>query len=211
MENIPASAIPPTQARSLRSMNRILDAAESLLADVGFDDLSIQDIIKKADTSVGVFYARFKDKEAMIAALCERHQQQVIDELAQRDQGEGQSLETIIRYWVHGLIVRYRGNKGLYRALVMRGHERPDWRYNDPKARESLSIAQFGTTIAAHRDRIGHPKPKQAASLAYLIVIATLREKILFGESTASALRISDKALENELHRAVSAYLEVKP
>ena len=55
-------------------MNRILDAAEELLSSNSFDELSIQAVVKKADTSVGVFDVRFKDKEGIVSALFERHQ-----------------------------------------------------------------------------------------------------------------------------------------
>ena len=210
MENVPGSANAPLQARSYESMHRMLDAAEVLLEECSFDELSIQDIVHKAKTSVGVFYARFEDKEGMIAALVERHQDQVIEELQRRREEKFDRLEGLIRHRVRYLIRLYRGKPGLYRALVLRGHEHPDWRYGNEKERGKLSVAQFAESVAQYNDEVGHPKPKQAAQLAFMVVLATLREKILFGDGTASQLRMGDRTLEHELVRLVLRYLEVK-
>jgi AcrR family transcriptional regulator len=202
---------PPTQARSRASFDRMLDAAERRLATQDFESLTIAEIVSDARTSVGVFYARFEDKEALLDALYDRHQREIESSL---DEWEAprwteKPLDEFIRARVARLIRLYRDNRGLYRTLVMRGHQKPDARYAQSKTRQHLFVASFGAIIANRKDEVDHPNPKKAASLAYLMVLATLRELLLFSESTASAVELSDAELEDELVTMVCAYLRV--
>ena len=60
---------PPRQARTQESLERVLDAAEALLADKRFEDIHVAEIANRADTSVAAFYRRFQDKEALLSNL----------------------------------------------------------------------------------------------------------------------------------------------
>jgi AcrR family transcriptional regulator len=205
---------PPRQKRSERTLHRLLDAAERLLDRKTFDELTVQDVVKAAKSSVGSFYARFADKEALLAALYDRHQEEVgatVSAAVDRERWRGTPLPEIVREIVRFTLRLYRSHRGLLRALVLRGHARPDPRYRDPKQRSRTAIAEVGALLASRSEEIGHPDPKLAASLGYLSVLATAREKLLFGDSTASAVAVSDHELEEELTRAYLAYLHVKP
>lgn len=204
---------PPRQKRSERTLHRLLDAAERLLDRKTFDELTVLDVVKAAKSSVGSFYARFADKEALLAALYDRHQEEAMATVAAAvdpDRWRGAPLPEIVREIVRFTLGLYRRHRGLLRALVLRGHARPDPRYRDPKKRRKTAIAQVAALLSSRSSEIGHPHPKLAASLGYLSVLATAREKILFRESTASAVAVSDRKLEQELTRAYLAYLEVK-
>ncbi len=50
----------PKQARSKKTMENILDTAQQMLIDSTFDKANIQEIVKKANSSVGSFYSLFK-------------------------------------------------------------------------------------------------------------------------------------------------------
>lgn len=63
---------PPVQERSQRTMERLLGAAEARIVEVGFEKATIADIAKRADSSVGAFYARFQDKDALLRCLLDR-------------------------------------------------------------------------------------------------------------------------------------------
>ncbi len=62
----------PKQARSSASTKRMLDAAEALLANKGPDSVTVENVIAEAKTSMGSFYARFKNREGLISALHHR-------------------------------------------------------------------------------------------------------------------------------------------
>jgi AcrR family transcriptional regulator len=67
-----ASVSVPKQARSEQTLIRLLDAAESLIRDKGLGAVSVPEIVSRAGSSVGGFYARFKDKDELLLALEER-------------------------------------------------------------------------------------------------------------------------------------------
>jgi len=71
----------PQQVRSARTLEKILDACEVLLADRSFDAISMQDIAAEAGVSVGNLYNRFKDKNELVEYMTARHQQAFIAQL----------------------------------------------------------------------------------------------------------------------------------
>lgn len=68
----------PAQNRSERTFFRLLDAAEGLLGGRHWHEVSVQEIVRKADASVGSFYNRFADKEALLHCLDDRLGQECV-------------------------------------------------------------------------------------------------------------------------------------
>src|ERR1043166_9721018 len=89
----------PKQARSGRTLQRLLDAAESLIKEKGHAAVSIPEIARRARSSVGGFYARFRDKNELLRALEERHfieLSQRLDALADAPRWEAASTASIV-------------------------------------------------------------------------------------------------------------------
>jgi AcrR family transcriptional regulator len=63
---------PVRQERSLRTLERLLDAAEVVILERGVEACSVSAVVDRAGSSVGAFYARFPDKESLLRAVCER-------------------------------------------------------------------------------------------------------------------------------------------
>lgn len=59
----------PQQRRSREKLERVLDAADSVLADEGADALSMSRVASRAGVAVGSIYAYLPDKQALIEAL----------------------------------------------------------------------------------------------------------------------------------------------
>ncbi|NNL66054.1 MAG: helix-turn-helix transcriptional regulator, partial [Myxococcales bacterium] len=68
----------PRQSRSRETLDRILDAAEALVAEKGFEDATVAEIVRRGGSSVGAFYTRFRDKDGLLYALYERYMEQAI-------------------------------------------------------------------------------------------------------------------------------------
>ena len=62
---------PPQQARSRRTLERLLTAAEELLADADFDRVGVVEITRRAGVASGSFYNRFSTKDDLLAVLYE--------------------------------------------------------------------------------------------------------------------------------------------
>lgn len=61
--------IPANQARSREAQARLLKAGEQVFAQKGYDEAHVSDIASAAQCSIGSFYRRFRDKEALFRAL----------------------------------------------------------------------------------------------------------------------------------------------
>ena len=63
----------PRQARAQERIERILDTAEQVFAEVGFDSATTNLIATQAGTSIGSLYEFFPNKEALAKALAQRY------------------------------------------------------------------------------------------------------------------------------------------
>lgn len=60
---------PPQQARSRRTLHRLEQAALDLLRDQGLEGVTVAEVVARARSSVGSFYARFQGKEDLLRHL----------------------------------------------------------------------------------------------------------------------------------------------
>lgn len=68
----PAQINEPKQTRSRKTLERIVAAALDILSEDGPDGLTVNRVVKRAGSSVGSFYARFKGKDDLLDYLEER-------------------------------------------------------------------------------------------------------------------------------------------
>lgn len=71
----------PSQGRSRERVTRILQAAASLLSDAEPGDISIRQIAKTAEVSLGTIYQFFVDKEAIFQSLVDAFEAALFDRL----------------------------------------------------------------------------------------------------------------------------------
>ncbi len=63
----------PTQERSRARLERILDIADTVFAEVGYDAGTMEEIAARAESSIGSLYQFFPNKKAIFAALQARY------------------------------------------------------------------------------------------------------------------------------------------
>jgi len=63
----------PSQERSRGSFDAVVDAATWLLPRLGFAGTTTNHVAERAGVSIGSVYMYFRSKEAIVAALIERH------------------------------------------------------------------------------------------------------------------------------------------
>lgn len=202
---------PPRQARSQETLDRILDAAEALVAEKGFGDATVAEIARRAESSVGAFYARFKDKEGLLYALYERYFEQATataDAALDPRRWDGAGVEAILRSVVPFLVEVYRERAGLIRAFVRRNHTDDAFRARQERLSHYVS-ERLSALLIARAGEIAHPDPARAASFGLAMTVSTIESVVLFGEMRSNALALSDAELSTELTRAFLAYLGV--
>ncbi len=200
---------PPQQARSQETLERILDAAELLVTEKGFEDTPVAEIAQRAGSSVGAFYARFQDKDALLHALYERYYDQAIataDAALDPERWEDARVAEILDAVVRFLVAIYREQCGLIRAFVIRNHR--DAGFQARRERLSHYVSErLSALLHARKDEISHTNPERAAAFGLALVFSTLESVMLFGELRSGVLALSDDDLATELTRAYLAYL----
>ncbi|GGK99021.1 TetR family transcriptional regulator [Sphaerisporangium melleum] len=74
----------PSQRRSLRRVERMLDACAELLDEVGYEALSTTRIAERANVAIGSVYQFFPDKRAITQALTQRNVDLFISRVGKR-------------------------------------------------------------------------------------------------------------------------------
>jgi AcrR family transcriptional regulator len=191
-------------------LNRLLDAAESLVAEKGLDAVNVVEMARRAGASVGGFYRRFRDKEALIHAVHERFCEEAratADAALDADRWAGASAAEILSEFADFLVHIYRERAGFFRAFITRG-------FSDDRIRERTA-ALFrhiaDRLLALLRGREGeltHPQPEIAVPFALRVVLGTLNHTI---QMTPDSVELSDDRLTEELTRVLLTYLGVRP
>lgn len=112
---------------------QILDAAERVFSERGFDKARVDDIVRESGLSKGALYWYYKSKDAIIRALLERvfiSEMQNADELVE---AEGRADERL-RSFVHFAIQEYRR----FEKLLPLAYEFIALAYRSKAVRETL-------------------------------------------------------------------------
>jgi AcrR family transcriptional regulator len=72
----------PMQRRSVERVQRMLDAAQELVAENGYDALTTTLIAERADVSIGSLYQFFPDKQAVVRAVALRNLERFSERLS---------------------------------------------------------------------------------------------------------------------------------
>jgi AcrR family transcriptional regulator len=202
---------PPQQARSQQTLDRILDAAEALVSEKGFDDTPVAEIARRAGSSVGAFYSRFPDKDALIGALNERFLVQATataDAALDPARWQRTTIEEIAEAVVRFLVEIHREQRGLLRAFAQRMRVDPEFHARRERLAQHVATG-LSALLLAHRAEIQHEDAPRAAGFALTMVFGVLEHTILFGELRSGVLAWTDDDLSTELARAFLAYLTV--
>jgi AcrR family transcriptional regulator len=203
---------PPQQVRSQATLVRILLAAEELVAEKGYEDTSVAEIVNRAGSSVGAFYARFEDKHAMLLALSARFVEQAMataDAALDPVRWQGASVPQILHAVIRFLVTIYRQQRGIIRAFVIRNHTDLEFRERQDRLSHYVDerVCQL---LLARADEIRHPDPERAVHFGLVLVFSALQDVMLFGELRARGLTFSDEEFAAELTRMYLAYLGIE-
>lgn len=201
----------PKQARAERTLHRLLDAAEALIEERGPGDVAIPEIVRRARSSVGGFYARFRDKNELLRALEERFfQQQLrrVERLTQLENWQGAPLVEIVRGCMRELVLVFREHRALIRAFVARAIQDVEFR-GAALAFERAVADAVGGLLLAQPGAVRHPIPERAIPLAVAIVFASMITGVLVGDARHPFAQLSDDEAAEELARNFLGYLSL--
>jgi len=110
----------PRQERAKATVDAILSATARILVKEGYDRASTNRIAEAAGVSVGSLYQYFPSKEALVAALIEKHSQEMLSYLESRAASHAPTapLRTLVRDVVHAMVDAHRVDPKLHRVLM---------------------------------------------------------------------------------------------
>jgi AcrR family transcriptional regulator len=208
------NSLEPQQARSRESLRKLLKAAAEVLGQHGVEGTTIPRIAAHAGLTPGAIYRRFNDKdellETMILGILDRQDERLRTGLTP-EMAAQIPLPVFAGQIVHSLVVSYRANAGLMRAMRQFVRTRKDTDFWKKACRlEVRSYERLVDMFLANAKNIQHPEPKMAVSLGLLMVISTLQELVL----DTTEMRVwkglmppDDRTLKDELTRAFLGYL----
>lgn len=202
----------PKQARSERTLIRLLDAAESLINEKGLAEVSIPEIVRRASSSVGGFYARFRDKNELLRALEERFYaelEQRVEGLVDPERWEGVSTRLIVQAAVAELVTVTRERERMLAAFLFRAVQDPDVREDALRFRRRVT-ERFEELLLDRRREFGHRDPVLAIDLGIQAAFAFMQQHILLGETRVADRTLSDEELQTELTELLLAYVGVR-
>ncbi len=202
---------PPQQSRSQETLDRLLDAAEQVMATKSFNEATLAEIVEHAGVTVGAFYRRFPDKDALLHHLDQRFFAELherADSLFNESRWAGQPIPAIVRALAEEATAIYRTRRGLLRSLFLRARVDPVIQATARQLNAHL-LERFRAVLAPRRSEIRHPDPDRAVTFGFMMLLGAIRETIIFGEVWPDVASVADDRLPTELTRMYLAYLGV--
>lgn len=193
-----------TQARSRATVDALVEATARILVKDGFDRASTNRIAEMAGVSVGSLYQYFPGKEALVAAVFERHQREIM----QTVRGEltevlAQPVEKGVRRLVALAVKAHRVNPKLHRVLAEQIPRVGQLEKLETFNRENYGL--FKTYLESRRDELRVDDLELAAFICVTAIEALTHNAVLHHSKMLSDERMD--ALIDEGARLVSGYL----
>jgi len=202
---------PAKQARSQKTLDRILSATRDILYEKEFEETTVAEIVQRAGSSCGAFYARFGSKEALLPALYDAYSRSLPTEAtlwSDPSTWGKRCLAVRVAKMVRFVIRDYRATRPFMRPLALYARQHPHQISSENRQQSSDKHRAACAFLMECRAEITHPDPERAVNLVNYFVPAIGRDKILFGDAPhASSVDVEDAALEIELIHMVLAYL----
>ena len=201
----------PLQERSRLTLDRILGAAEKMLEESTLEEASVATIVERAGASIGSFYARFPDKEALVEALLDRyhaHVGEMFDAFAGDRRWEAADLRMRVEALVRLVVKVCRQRRGLLRTRLVLSL--------GPQRRQTALQLESNTDLVAGMVAFLEPSlgevqrrpAKSALRFALQMIDATVMSSVVLEDiEEPSYGKMSDARLVRELSAAVYSYL----
>ena len=194
-----------SQQRSRATVDALVEATARILVKEGFDKASTNRIAEVAGVSVGSLYQYFPGKEALVVAVVERHQQEIM-QTVRGELAEIRALpvEKAMRKLVAVAIKAHGVDPKLHRVLAEQ----------IPRVRELEKLETFGrenfTRFRAYLDSHRDELQVDDLGLASFVCVTSI-EALTHNAVVHYAGMLSDEAMEaliDEGARLVTGYLK---
>ncbi|MBX3592861.1 TetR/AcrR family transcriptional regulator [Sphingomonas sp.] len=202
----------PVQGRSRASYERMLVAAEKMLASRGSDDFTLNEVSKMGKVSIGSIYNRFESKEALLHAVQLRILTRVEDKMHTRLEAarkQSDNLDSLVVRLVDAVSETLREFADLMRPLMLRATTDTIVAARG-KASYMRAADEVKSALLEFRADIREPDPDRAVDTVYRVLYAAIARHLGFGSPTA-AWEGDWQVLKEDLARMIALFLTTKP
>lgn len=192
-------------------MNRMLDTAESLLAAGGPDALTVDAVVRAAQTSTGSFYARFGDRRGLLVAVQDRFLERLTASLVRAfdTAGPDGDLHLTIERLVNDFLDAFRTNRHAFVAFMVLNRSDPSMRDRGARASRDAGAA-IARLLEPHRSEVSHPDPALAADVVYRALFAMATQTAMFDDHEITNHQYTDRSRARETTALLLAYLRAE-
>lgn len=199
---------PPRQKRSQAAMERILEAAQQLIAEEGIAGFTLNAVAARAGVAVGTVYQRFANKEDLLVSA----QQRWLDEVVrtQREQflpaaAQQPDFVRAVSLYAEQLAALFRGHACLVREFVVYAAAIPALREAAQQRLDQLAQERCDVFMALP-DR--PPHITRGHILLVLRAVQSLLEwRVATSPDVAEAIAMPWDTLADDIPKLVTAYL----
>ena len=194
------------QERSRETRRRLVASCLELVDHRPFDQVTVAEIARGADVSVGNFYRRFTSKEAILHDLYAAYDERFAafaDTFSQGDRIEPDDSRGRWDFLIDRTVAFMEDNRGLIQALHLHGRLHPEI---VPPSSHDQRRSLYGrvSELVSSSDEA---RAQTMGQVAILVLVSTLTEQILYPEHTpAAAANLNTADLAEELSRMLAAY-----
>lgn len=193
-----------SQQRSRLTVDALLEATARILLKEGYDRASTNRIAQAAGVSIGSLYQYFPSKEALVAAVIDRHMQQMMQLVREAlVRVASQPVEAAARELVRVMIDAHRVDPRLHRVLV---EQVPRvGRLENIQAIDREAHALVRAYLEAHRRELGIVDADRSAFVCVTTVEALTHAAVVYRPEVLAAERFED--FVDDVTRLLSRYL----
>lgn len=191
--------------RSRATVDALVEATARILVKEGFDKASTNRIAEVAGVSVGSLYQYFPGKDALVAAVIDRHNQQIM-QVVRRTVAEVAALpiKKAVRMLVAVAIEAHRIDPRLHRVIAEQIPR--TGRLENMEAFNREAYALLSAYLENHRDELRVVDLRMAAFVCVTSIEALTHTAVLHSPEMLSDEQV--RTLVNETTRLVVGYLQ---
>lgn len=194
-----------SQERSRATVDALIEATARILVREGFDRASTNRIAEVAGVSVGSLYQYYPGKEALVAAVIDRHNQEIMRVVrAALSEVASQPIEKAVRRLIAVAIEAHRIDPKLHRVLAEQIPRTGRLENIEAFNRETYTL--FRAYLEGHRDELRAVDLGLAAFVCVTSIEALAHTAVLHRSEKLSDEAV--KTLVDEATRLVVGYLQ---
>ncbi|MFV8749460.1 TetR/AcrR family transcriptional regulator [Nannocystaceae bacterium ST9] len=173
---------PTRQRRSQATLDRIVEALERLIEEKTFEEITVAEVCRLAGVSVGSFYERVGNKDALLEHLRQRFYAEMVEQITLAFDPRrfvDCDMPTMLRTNAREMVALHRARQGAIRATIVEARRSAEFGAHATKLNRVL-MQRVADCWLVHRDRLRPGPPEPLVRQAFLLAVGFLREAVIW-------------------------------